>query len=117
MAEDQAPKQEIKKEGPAEKQTPAPQKEQKPKQEETSKTAKKPAGEQKPAPKPEVAPEKKEAAPKKKAPEAVEKPANCMKCNKHLQRKTWYYRENGYYCSKRCWKLAMTAKKKDVKAT
>lgn len=64
------------------------------------------------APKQEAAPEKKEAAPKKKAPEAVPKPANCMKCNKHLQRKTWYYRDNGYYCSKRCWKLAMAAKKK-----
>jgi len=37
----------------------------------------------------------------------VEKTANCMKCNKRLQRKTWYYRANGYYCSKRCWRLAL----------
>ena len=95
MAEDQTPKQEIKKEEPkkenlAEKQTPAPQKEEKPKQEEAKAQAEKPAQEQKTAP----------------------KPANCMKCNRHLQRKTWYYRDNGYYCSKRCWKLAMAAKKK-----
>jgi len=32
-----------------------------------------------------------------------------MKCNKHLQRKTWYYRNDGYYCSKRCWKLTVKA--------
>lgn len=44
-----------------------------------------------------------------KAKEKIVKPANCMNCNKHLQRKTWYYRNDGYYCSKRCWKLA-TAK-------
>ena len=37
----------------------------------------------------------------------VEKPDNCMKCNKRLQRKSWYYRNGGYYCSKRCWKLSL----------
>lgn len=46
----------------------------------------------------------------------VEKPDNCMKCNKRLQKKTWYYRNGGYYCSKRCWKLA-TAKKKEKKGS
>jgi len=46
-----------------------------------------------------------------KEPQVIEKPTNCVKCNKHLKRKSWYYRNNGYYCSKRCWKLAEKAKK------
>ena len=58
------------------------------------------------------APKKKE----KKKPVVVEKPANCMKCNKRLQRKTWYYRSNGYYCSKRCWRLALQAEAEKKKA-
>ncbi|MFH1782350.1 MAG: hypothetical protein ABH848_01900 [Candidatus Omnitrophota bacterium] len=33
------------------------------------------------------------------------KPTNCIKCNKRLQKKAWYYRNNGYFCSKRCWSL------------
>lgn len=53
----------------------------------------------------------------KKEKEVVEKPANCMKCNKRLQRKVWYYRNGGYYCSKRCWKAAVEAEaKKQEKA-
>ena len=71
------------------------------------------------APVKESMPEKKEppAPPKKevtqkKEPVIIERPANCMKCNKHLQRKTWYYRNGGYYCSKRCWKLAVEAEAK-----
>ena len=51
----------------------------------------------------------------KKIPEKAEKPTNCMKCNKRLKRKTWYYKNNGYYCSKGCWQQAVkaiTAKKK-----
>ncbi|MFH1854230.1 MAG: hypothetical protein ABH815_02850 [Candidatus Omnitrophota bacterium] len=40
------------------------------------------------------------------------KPANCMKCNKRLKRKTWYYRNGGYYCGKRCWELASKAASK-----
>jgi hypothetical protein len=44
----------------------------------------------------------------------IEKPDNCMKCNKKLRRKTWYYRNGGYYCSKRCWKLAADTKKKEA---
>lgn len=45
----------------------------------------------------------------------IQRPANCMKCNKHLQRKSWYYRNGGYYCSKHCWRLASQAKKKENK--
>ena len=55
------------------------------------------------------APVKEKKEPKEQ--QVLEKPANCMKCNKHLQRKTWYYRNNGYYCSKRCWKSAEQDKK------
>jgi hypothetical protein len=54
----------------------------------------------------------------KKAPEAVERPTNCMKCNKRLNRKSWYYKNNGFYCSKGCWQQAVeaaTAKKKEGK--
>ncbi|MBA3052917.1 MAG: hypothetical protein KKD90_07250 [Candidatus Omnitrophica bacterium] len=59
-----------------------------------------------------MADETKEAT--KKGP--VEKPDNCMKCNKRLQRKTWYYRNGGYYCGKRCWKLAVEAASKKKEA-
>lgn len=48
-----------------------------------------------------------EEAKEKKEKKVIEKPTNCMKCNKRLQRKAWYYRNGGYYCSKRCWKLAV----------
>jgi len=53
----------------------------------------------------------------KKVPGAAEKPTNCMKCNKRLKRKAWYYKNNGYYCSKGCWQQAVKAlaAKKDKK--
>ena len=89
------------------------------KQAEEKKEAPKKQAEQSPEPAKENIPEKKEqpAPPKKEAtqkkePVIIEKPANCMKCNKHLQRKMWYYRNGGYYCSKRCWKSAVQAKAK-----
>jgi len=52
--------------------------------------------------------ETKEKQPEKKP---IGKPDNCMNCNKQLQRKSWYYRNQGYYCSKRCWKQAVAKKK------
>lgn len=67
----------------------------------------------------QITEKKSEQKPEAKKREAVEKPANCMKCNKRLQRKTCYYRNEGYYCSKRCWTLAVEAaakKKEDEKA-
>ena len=73
--------------------------------------------EKKEEPKKEESPQSQALAPQKKAepqvkrPEIVPKPTNCMKCNKRLQRKTCYYRNGGYYCSKRCWKLAEAEKK------
>ncbi len=60
------------------------------------------------APKKEAA-EPKNVVPQKIKPEVVQKSDNCMKCNKRLQRKTCYYRNNGYYCSKRCWRQAVQA--------
>jgi len=47
---------------------------------------------------------------------AQEKPKNCIKCNKRLKRKYWYYRNGGYYCSKRCWRLAMQKSNKQKEA-
>jgi len=54
----------------------------------------------------------------KKTPETIEKPTNCMKCNKRLKRKSWYYKNNAYYCSKGCWHQAVKAalKKKEKEA-
>lgn len=43
-------------------------------------------------------PAKKAPAPKK------EKPDKCEQCGKALSRVKWYYRNNGYYCTTRCWK-------------
>lgn len=60
----------------------------------------------------EEAKPKAETKPKETRKKAIQKPANCMKCNKRLQRKAWYYRNGGYYCSKRCWELA-SAKNKE----
>lgn len=51
----------------------------------------------KPAPLPE-APAKAGSPPKK------EKPEKCEHCGKQLKRIKWYYRNNGYYCTKRCWR-------------
>ena len=53
---------------------------------------------------------------KPKEKEVLTKPANCMKCNKPLKAGSWYYRNMGYYCGKRCWKLAVAeAKEKEQK--
>jgi len=29
--------------------------------------------------------------------------AACTTCNKRLNRKSWYYRNGKYFCTKRCW--------------
>ena len=29
--------------------------------------------------------------------------ATCTTCNKRLNRKSWYYRNGKYFCTKRCW--------------
>jgi hypothetical protein len=59
--------------------------------------------EQAAAPESAAAPAKEEPA--KKAPVVKkEKPDKCEQCNKALSRVKWYYRNNGYFCTTRCWK-------------
>lgn len=33
-----------------------------------------------------------------------EKRKNCLACNKSMKRVKWYYRNNGYFCNKNCFK-------------
>jgi len=47
---------------------------------------------------------KKEGAPKSAPAPKKEKPDKCEQCGKALSRVKWYYRNGGYYCTKRCWK-------------
>lgn len=37
-------------------------------------------------------------------PKSDEKRKNCLSCNKSLKRVAWYYRNNGYFCNKGCFK-------------
>ncbi|MDP8230115.1 MAG: hypothetical protein P9L93_03325 [Candidatus Gorgyraea atricola] len=99
--------------------TPEQQPEQKAEPKPVEKPEQKPEAKTEPKAEPKAEPKKAEQKPEVKKKEVVEKPANCMKCNKRLQRKVCYYRNEGYYCSKRCWKLAVEAaakKKEDEKA-
>ena len=34
------------------------------------------------------------------------KAAACAHCGKRLNRKSWYYRNNAYFCKPRCWEEA-----------
>ena len=38
------------------------------------------------------------------------RPSNCVVCNKSIK-KFWYYKNNKFYCTKRCWKT--TVKKEE----
>lgn len=44
------------------------------------------------------------AAAKVPAAQKKEKPDKCEQCSKPLSRMKWYYRDGGYYCTRRCWK-------------
>ncbi len=44
--------------------------------------------------------------------EQTEKQTNCLACNKQIQRIKRYYRNEKYYCDKKCWKKAVTKTKK-----
>lgn len=44
---------------------------------------------------------------------AEEKRKNCLSCNKSMVRSQWYYRNNGYFCNKSCFKTHL--KKKESK--
>lgn len=61
-----------------------------------------------------AAAEKKEAPPVKKA-----KPEKCAGCSKSMKKKHWYYRDGKFYCTKRCWSVAIKksqAKPEEAKA-
>ena len=45
----------------------------------------------------------------------VDQPATCASCGKRLSKKQWYYRNNQFFCKKRCWETAKE-KAKDTKA-
>ncbi len=32
------------------------------------------------------------------------KPTECVGCSKALKKKLWYYRDNAFYCNKKCYK-------------
>ena len=72
-----------------------------------------------PAATPAAAPAAQAEAPKeeKKAKEVVvvgrgkgSRPKQCAQCSKNLKKKTWYYRDNKYFCNKRCWKASTVPK-------
>jgi hypothetical protein len=48
------------------------------------------------------------------------KAAACTNCGKRLNRKSWFYRNNKYFCKRRCWdaeqeKLAKEGAKAEAK--
>ncbi|MCU0665882.1 MAG: hypothetical protein MUF05_02150 [Candidatus Omnitrophica bacterium] len=42
-----------------------------------------------------------------------EKQTNCPACNKPIKKIRRYYRNGMYYCTKKCWKKAVTSKKEE----
>ncbi len=38
------------------------------------------------------------------------RPKQCSQCSKNMKKKTWYYRDNRYFCNKRCWKASTVPK-------
>ncbi len=55
--------------------------------------------------------EAKQAA-KEEAKKKKERPTNCAVCNKAFKHKHWYYKNDKYFCTKRCWEKL----KADLKA-
>ena len=41
---------------------------------------------------------------------AEDKRKNCLSCNKSMTRVNWYYRDNGYFCNKSCFKSHLKKK-------
>ncbi len=58
---------------------------------------------------------KKEGAQKSAPAPKKEKPDKCEQCGKALSRVKWYYRNSGYYCTKRCWKEFMIKQAEEKK--
>ncbi|MDD5421919.1 MAG: hypothetical protein WC592_03480 [Candidatus Omnitrophota bacterium] len=73
---------------------------------ETPKAEKPQVSPQAPQAKAAEAPAKTPEAPKKTEVKK-EKPANCAACNKSIKHKQWYYRNEKFYCSKRCFKSTL----------
>lgn len=48
------------------------------------------------------------AAPAAAVTAAPVRSTTCGQCAKRLDRKTEYYRNNRYFCNKRCWRTSMT---------
>jgi len=54
------------------------------------------------------------AAPAAEKPK-VEKQTNCLSCNKPIKKIKKYYRDQKYYCSKKCWRAFITKPKEEKK--
>ena len=48
--------------------------------------------------------------------EQTEKQTNCPSCNKALMKLKRYYRNQKYYCDKKCWKKSTAQKPKEKTA-
>ena len=57
-----------------------------------------------------VAAKEKAPAPAKIASGKGSRPKQCTQCSKNLKKKTWYYRDNKYFCNKPCWKASKVPK-------
>ncbi len=92
--------------GKAEKEQP---KQEKATRDEVKKPAEQPKEGGQPAKKvPEQKPAKQTSEKSKKA-----LPTNCVMCNKAFKHKKWYYKNGGYFCTKRCWKKFAEEKAKE----
>lgn len=47
---------------------------------------------------------------------AEAKRKNCLSCNKSMRRVDWYYRNNGYFCNKSCFKAHQEKEKSEKEA-
>ena len=54
-------------------------------------------------------------AKKEAAKPAVEKQTNCLGCNKALKKVRQYYRNNKFFCTKKCWKIMLQKAKEEKK--
>jgi len=41
-------------------------------------------------------------------------PTECAHCGKALKKKLWYYRNDGFYCTKKCYKRKAEAAQKEA---
>jgi hypothetical protein len=51
----------------------------------------------------------------KQAKAPIEKQTNCLSCNKPLKKIKRYYRDQKYYCSKKCWRALLKKSKEEKK--